>query len=137
VTPYARNDEVLRNSYHEPGPPRDGLGPPHVEAGPLGGLSASASQGARTSHPTREGVRCRHVPLRKWPLNQHRRVCGGYQPSARSQPNYRMKCGWLGCAHPRQSMGCPLIHWAGMGDSTVSPLVTEGTRELPRRFAGH
>jgi hypothetical protein len=101
VPPRARKDEVPRNSYHGPGPPRDGLGPPRVEAGPPGGLSAWASQGARTSHPTGEEVRYRHVPLRKRQLNRHRHVFGGFQPSAKSQPNYRIKCGWLGCAHLR------------------------------------
>jgi hypothetical protein len=45
MSPRAHKDEVLRNSYHGPEPPWDGLGPPHVEAGPLGGLSAWASQG--------------------------------------------------------------------------------------------
>jgi hypothetical protein len=45
VPPRAHKDEVLRNSYHGPGPPRDGLGPPRVEAEPPGGLSAWASQG--------------------------------------------------------------------------------------------
>jgi hypothetical protein len=65
------------------------------------------------------------APLRKRPLNQH-------------QPNYRIKCGWFGCAHPRLSMGCPLTRWAGMGDSTVSPLVTGGARvtEAVRRILG-
>jgi hypothetical protein len=127
VPPRARKDEVLRNSYHGPRPPWDGLGPPRVEAEPPGGLSAWASQ---------EGW-CRHVPLRKRPLNQHRHVSGGYQPSARSQPNYRIKCWWLGCAHPRQSMGCPLTCWAGMGDCTVSPPVTEAARHItaPRAWA--
>jgi hypothetical protein len=99
--------------------------PPRVEAGPLRGLSAWANQGARTSHPTGEEVRCRHVPLRKWSLNQHHHVSGGFQSSARSQPNYRIKCGWLGCACQRQGMGYVLTRWAGMGDITVSPPVTE------------
>jgi hypothetical protein len=94
-------------------------------------------QGARTSHPTWEEIRCRHVPLRKRPLNQHRYVFGGFLPSARSQHNYRIKCGWLGCAHPRQGMGCSLIRWAGMGDITVSPPVTEAARHItaPRAWA--
>jgi hypothetical protein len=105
VPPRARMDEVLRNSYHGPGPQRDGLGPPRVEAGPPGGLSAWASQGVRTSHPTRKGIRCRHVLLRKRPLNQHRHMSTGFQLSTRSQPNYRIKCGWLGCAYPKQGMG--------------------------------
>jgi hypothetical protein len=128
---------VLWNSYHGPGPPRDGLGPPRVEAGPLGGLSAWASQGAWTSHPSEEEVRCRHVPLRKHPLNQHHHVSDEFQPSARSQPNYRIKCGWLGCACLRQGMGCPLTRWAGMGDNTVSPPVTEAARHVttPRAWA--
>jgi hypothetical protein len=96
VPPRARKDEMLRNSYHGSGPPRDSFGPTRVEAGPPGGLSAWAASGARTSHPTWEEVRCRHVPLTKRPLNQHRHVSGGFQPSTRSQPNYRIKCGWLG-----------------------------------------
>jgi hypothetical protein len=60
---------VLRNGYRRLGPLRGGLGPLRVEAAPPGGLSAWTSQGAQTSHPTWEEVRCCHVPLRKRPLN--------------------------------------------------------------------
>jgi hypothetical protein len=101
-----------------------------VEAGPLGSLGACASQGARTSHPSGEEVWCSHVPLREQPLNQGRHVSGGFQSSARSQPNYRIKYGWLGCACLRQGMGCPLTYWAGMGDITVSPPVAESARHI-------
>jgi hypothetical protein len=45
VSPRANEDEVLRNSYCEPGPPRGGLGPLCMEAGPPGDLCACASQG--------------------------------------------------------------------------------------------
>jgi hypothetical protein len=44
---------------------------------------------------------------------------------------------WLGCACPRQGMGCPLTRWAGMADITVSPPVTEAARHItvPRAWA--
>jgi hypothetical protein len=80
--------------------------------------------------PLWEEVRCHHVPLAKRPLNQHRHVSGGFQPSAGSQPNYCIKCGWLGCACPRQGMGCPPTRWAGMADTMVSPPVTDAARPI-------
>jgi hypothetical protein len=46
---------VLRNSYHGPGPPQDGLRPSRVEAGPLGVLSAWASQGGPDLPPHQGG----------------------------------------------------------------------------------
>ena len=68
--PRVHMDEVLRAGFHGSGlprtgpePPWAGPGTPHVEAGPPGGLSLRASQGARTPLPAREGVRSRHVPL--------------------------------------------------------------------------
>jgi hypothetical protein len=77
------------------------------------------------------------MSLQERVLNQRRHVSGGFQSSARSQPNYRIKCGWLGCAHPRHGMGCPLTCWAGMADTTVSPQVTEAARHVtaPRAWA--
>jgi hypothetical protein len=60
------------------------LGPYVWKLDPQGGLRTWASQGARTSHPTEEEVRCRHVPLGKRPLNQHRHVSSGSQPCAGS-----------------------------------------------------
>jgi hypothetical protein len=80
---------VLRNGYRGPGQPQ----PLRVEVGPPGGLCAWAGLGARTSLPTREEVRCRHLPLWKRLLSQLYHVSGGSQPSAGGQPNYHIKCG--------------------------------------------
>jgi hypothetical protein len=90
------------------------LGPYVWKPDPQGAYDPVPTRAARTSLPTGEEVWCRHVPLGKRPLNQHRYVSSGSQPSEGSQPNYRIKCRWLGCACPRQGMGCPLTHWAGM-----------------------
>jgi hypothetical protein len=60
VPPRARKDKVLRNGY---------TGSRVWKPDPQGGLSAWASQGAQTSHPSWEEVQCRHVPLWKQPLN--------------------------------------------------------------------
>ena len=73
--PRVHLDEVLRAGFHGSGlpwaglePPWAGPGTPHVEAGPPGGLSLRASQGARTPLPAWEGVRRRHVSLWARPL---------------------------------------------------------------------
>jgi hypothetical protein len=84
---------VLRNGHHGPESSRGGLVSPRVEAGPPEGLSTWAGLGARTSLPSREEVRCYHVPLRKRLLSQLCHMSGGSQPSAGRQPNYWIKCG--------------------------------------------
>jgi hypothetical protein len=67
---------VLRNGYRGPGPPRGGPG--HSwKPDPQGAYAPGPARGARTSLPTGEEVRCRHVPLSKRPLRQHRHVSGG------------------------------------------------------------
>jgi hypothetical protein len=45
----------------------------------------------------------------------------GRRPSTGRRPNNRIKCGWVGCARPSQSMVCQT-------DTTVSPPVTEMAR---------
>jgi hypothetical protein len=123
---------MLRNNRLGLGPPRDGLGPLREEARPPGGPWPLGQPGGPDLLPG-----CRHVPLRKLLLNQRRHVSGGFLSSARSQPNYRIKCGWLGCACLRQGMGCLLTRWACMADITVSPPVTEAARHVtaPRAWA--
>jgi hypothetical protein len=83
------------------------------------------ARAARTSLPTGEEVRCRHVPLGKRPLKQHCHVSGGSQPSAGSHPNYRIKCGWLGVRVPMTGYGLPTDTLGRYVDTTVSPQVTE------------
>jgi hypothetical protein len=50
----------------------------------------------------------------------------GRGPSAGCQPNNRIKCGLVGCAHPSQSMVCPT-------DTMVSQSVTETARHYALR----
>jgi len=157
--PRVHLDEVLRAGFHwsglprtGPEPPWAGPGTPHVEAGPPGGLSLRASQGARTSLPAREGVRSRHVPLSAWPPDPRgpapprvpvgatadlrvrcRHVSHRRKPSAGSQPACRIKCGRRRRALSEQGMGRPLTGWTGTNDNTISPPDTEAARQLPRQ----
>jgi hypothetical protein len=85
---------------------------------------------ARTSLPTGEEVRCRHVPLGKQLLNQHRHVSGGSQPSAGSQSKYRIKFGSLGVRMPETGHGLPTDTLGRYADITVSPQVIEAARHI-------
>jgi hypothetical protein len=74
---------------------------------PLGACVPGPALGAWISLPSGEQVRCRHVPLRKRLLSQLCHMSGGSQPSAGRQPNYRIKCGWVGCVCPGQACLLP------------------------------
>jgi hypothetical protein len=127
VPPRARKDEVLRNIYHRPGPPWDGLGPPCVEAGSPRGLCAWASQGG-PELPSHQGggpvpPRAPEEAAAK-PAPPRVRWIPAFCEKSAQLPH---KCRWLGCAHPRQGIGCPLTCWTGMRVTMVSPPVTEVT----------
>jgi hypothetical protein len=95
VPPRARKDNMLGNGCHEAGPPRGGPGLPRAEAGPPG-LERLGLPGGRTSYPSGEEVRCRHVSLRERLLNQRRLVSGGFQSLREANPTTALNVGGWG-----------------------------------------
>jgi hypothetical protein len=131
-------DKVLRNGYRGPRPPQGGPGPYVRKPDPQGACAPVPTLATRTSLPAGEEVRCRHVPLGKRPLNQHRYVSGGSQLSVGSQPNYRIKM-WVGEVRMLETgHGLPTVTLGRYADTTVSPPVTEAARRIttPRTQAG-
>ena len=73
-----------------------------MDAEPSTGLAAQAGLGGPDPLLPWEGVRRRHVPLLRKALERlcHVPVADGH--SRASQPNYRIKCGQVGCGRKSQ-----------------------------------